>query len=364
MERPARLLVRGNHALARPQASCRDGFAPRLMALLESDGEALQRYARGCGGHDAKGCASAALARATTLQVPASPSPDELESIGRGVCDIVCSLNPRTIDEELGREVLLWSLLRIRGRYGHSGCAATLDYLECQGIRMETLHWAMRALDFMYPDRTGFPNRHWRDIGVLARGYELAVHIDGAVSALDTERIIRGNADSRIAKRLGRYAFGAAMSAVGRCDEAPDIAWGKDPYFVHLDAPVGILLLYDGKPNALATFFPSTYDTLTLHQLQAERAKRFCDHGMVEYLGGSPGIGGLDYKKALVQAAMAVASSDAIGFKRLEIQSGQNNRWVLKGAFNLGRALAVYDGTAGRMDGFAQNHAGNWRCDL
>ena len=128
-------------------------------------------------------------------------------------------------------------------------------------------------------------------------------------------------------------------------------------FAVYLDTPLGVCLRYKDLPNAVVGYFPSDRNTLLIHQLQGVRGLGRGADGRFELKWHARGLPVIYFRHTLVECVAEIASY--VGFSRLGIQSGHNNRWTREKNNNesyhlsLERALEIYDGTAAQL-GFQQ----------
>lgn len=133
---------------------------------------------------------------------------------------------------------------------------------------------------------------------------------------------------------------------------------------IYMDAPVGIGLLYCGKPQAVVAFTPYSHSTLMIVQLQGVRPLKRNDQNQVVWKGHSRSLAPLDWERLLVEYTAAIANEK--GFVNLGIRSAYNNKWAkpeygIEGPLKLEAGCRRYDELARRLR-FAQNgcESQNW----
>ncbi len=147
--------------------------------------------------------------------------------------------------------------------------------------------------------------------------------------------------------------------------------WKKEKnglfYSIYLDAPVGICLKYEGLPNAVVSFFPKTADSLLIYQMQGLRGNIKLEGSNSQPAGHARGLAVLNYLEFCVNLAASIGKE--LGFKKIGIQSGNNNRWTREKNndgtvhFPLEKAIQIYDGTAKNL-GFIKDIDNDWYVDL
>ncbi len=138
---------------------------------------------------------------------------------------------------------------------------------------------------------------------------------------------------------------------------------------IYLDGPIGILLLYKGKPNAILSFTAKDKKTLMINQLQPVFAYK-----VEEGKDPTPdnriaprGLMAIDWEKLMVSIGEIVA--DYFNFSSVAIQSGVNNKWVKEKNsdgtphMTLKEAITRYDKVADRLC-YVKRKDKNWYKDI
>lgn len=141
-------------------------------------------------------------------------------------------------------------------------------------------------------------------------------------------------------------------------------------YSIYLDAPVGIVLCYKSKPNAVVAMTTNGREMM-IHQLQGIKGYRADprlphNHHDARVNGriSSRGLMPLDWQKLMVQVATEMATK--MGATSLGIQGSKNIRWTkpvrvdANPRMTVEAAIKAYDDSAQRL-GFIQEDDGNWR---
>ncbi|MCX6773227.1 MAG: hypothetical protein NTV88_05695 [Candidatus Micrarchaeota archaeon] len=249
---------------------------------------------------------------------------------------------PDYADDLFGRETLMWMWKEYHSRDSRNKIT---EYLKFQGTDIKLLERAECAAST-------------RALLVL---YEMLQNAWQPISRLDVRRLVEDSAIANTGKRHEQYEISfMETELVKGCGWEKN--WGMDTaYRIHLDAPIGIGLLYKSMPNAVSSAIPLDGQTLLVKQLQSLRP--FDPKNILQRKGGSRGLFGLDWQKLLVEANEQMARF--FGFSVLAVQSAANNEWVIMEDRNqtphlkYESAVKIYDETANRL-GFVQGKNGNF----
>ena len=138
---------------------------------------------------------------------------------------------------------------------------------------------------------------------------------------------------------------------------------------IYLDGPIGILLLYKGKPNAILSFTAKDKKTLILNQLQPIFAYKLEDGKDPTHDNRiSPrGLMAIDWEKLMVTIGETVAGY--FGFSAVAILGGVNSKWIKEKNddgtphMTLKEAIKRYDNSAKRLF-YIKGKDKNWYKDI
>jgi hypothetical protein len=133
-------------------------------------------------------------------------------------------------------------------------------------------------------------------------------------------------------------------------------------YNIYLDTPVGIALMYKGKPNAVVGIAPMGQEELRIFQIQVVKPKKNeplpedpTKKVAVGKIAGR-GLARIDWRGLLIATTCELARG--LNIPAVGIQPAKDNKWVMQGKLSLKTAENTYDATAQRM-GFSQNKSGH-----
>ncbi|MBI5158546.1 hypothetical protein HY992_00310 [Candidatus Micrarchaeota archaeon] len=275
--------------------------------------------------------------------------------------EVASLLPPDLLFSCFGVDAVVWAYAETHPR---AACDGLKEFLECKGFDGVALTKARAAAW----TRSATSHAELFTAGRIKAAHDIMVRLQEAVSEIGLPAIVARNLlKPREATRYG------LVSAVTRMYEID----GEDPRWdrkrlddartlnVYLDTPTGVILLYEGLPNAVATFFPTDAgQTLMIEQLQLIAPKPVNGKTVSRRLLSPKGLFDFDWKNAMVAACVEVARF--FGFEKIGVQGGGLNKWVGED-FTFGlvhldieKAIEIYDDTAERM-GFVKGVDGNWR---
>ena len=175
---------------------------------------------------------------------------------------------------------------------------------------------------------------------------------NGFLNKINLEKLLLRNLknEKTSEKKINDYS----IDIVNTANNSPfDYGQRKKFRDIFLDTPIGITLIYKDKPNAVVSFIPKDKNILMIHQLQGVMPKIYNEKG--EFTGKlmhSRGLPRLDWQRLLVELSSFVAYT--MGYEKIGIKSGYNNKWVNAHLMNLHNAVRKYDKVAKRL-GFVQD---------
>lgn len=203
---------------------------------------------------------------------------------------------------------------------------------------------------------------------LLAHNAVMETVLQGSLDRIDVSEIVRQSWVSEApmkAKQVGSYALIPLRSEVklhtfgGYVHEWQGqemIEESNVQYDMWLDAPAGFGLTYKGVPQAIAAVSAYGTNELFVRQLQGVRGERSIPATGTKKLTYARGLGGLDWRKAMLSVADKVAGQ--AGMRYLSLIEGQN---VPSSTCSLTeeQAIAAYDVPAHGL-GFIRAD-GRWR---
>jgi len=203
---------------------------------------------------------------------------------------------------------------------------------------------------------------------LLAHNAVMETVLQGSLDTIDLPEIVRQSWMSQApmkAKQIGGYALIPLRSEVKphtfggyvhewqgqEAIEKPDVQ-----YDIWLDAPVGFGLTYKGVPQAVAAISAHGTDEFFIRQLQGVRGERYFPAIDTKKLTYARGLGGLDWRKAMLSVADKIAEQAGMSYLALiEGKSVPSSTCSLTEE----QAIAAYDVPAHRL-GFTRADS-RWR---
>ena len=276
-----------------------------------------------------------------------------------GILNLINLLPASVLNQEFGRDMVVWNWINSEASPEDDSFSKVLRK---SGIDLTLLEKAVKSCKVALRNALGVDWSYYvrPRFNMVVPLYELMTRMDSFVSSIDAKNILAKNAKFRLSEgKISKYSFSSLISR-GSEMEGDDRHW-YPRFHVHVDGPVGIGLLYTGKPQAGCSFNVSEAGTLCIYQIQGVRPKAK-EGGESKFAGGSRGLFALDWQKALVDTCEEIAK--AAGFSRIGIQSAHNNGYVGMekedgSIVRLDALLKRYDENAKRL-GFSQAEDGNW----
>lgn len=278
---------------------------------------------------------------------------------------VLSGLSPETLHRAYGTEILAW--LTINSTIGDLQKKYLASLQTLAGWDAELLD-KVRSWDWQYRS-----DRLYSKSTLLH--YQIGSTIlHGGLEAIDVPAELRAAArpDIKISdKRANDYTLRSVTTAAsiqGYVKGAATEVAPRTLYPVYLDAPVGFVLEYKGRPQTAVAVALSQHSTLMIHQLQGLKGKvytpkgSFKEENVIRRLSAR-GLMPLDWQKFMVNVAAQIAVKT--GLAKVGIQAGKKNYWVRPQPgethphLTIQQAEAAYDKPAKRL-GFKKGVTGDW----
>lgn len=260
-------------------------------------------------------------------------------------------LPPDVQMSELDRDALLW--VYMHSNYGVKRSLAGTLY-EVDGLDPDFLERA---------DNTARNLARDQNITTILKNYDLLNCICEAINqSIDLPALLKLYAKKDVSiseKRIKDYRLELIFPKRNDSYGSEEF-WGhykinEKTFYIYLDTPIGIALVYKDEPNAIIGFFAKDEKTFFIQQIQGVMPHKGDAHEKAH----SRGLVVLEWEKLLINIAERVAKT--LGFKAIVIQGGKNNKW--SSDLIRDRDLKRYDKPA-EEQGYTQGVDGNWSKDL